>query len=163
MEILLLALALIVMIFGFVVLFGAPYLPTTKKQIDTALELLDLKKGQRLLELGAGDGSVALEALRRGLKVTAIELNPILCLIIYLRTYRYRSNILIIWGSFWQVKWGDYDGIYAFLLDKFMERLDKKIIQENKSVKFASFAFRIPDKQIEAERDGVFLYSYVVS
>lgn len=163
MEILLLVLALIVMIFGFVVLFGAPYLPTTKKQIDTALELLDLKKGQRLLELGAGDGSVSLAALRRGLKVTAIELNPILCLIIYLRTYRYRSNILIVWGSFWQVKWGEYDGIYTFLLDKYMERLDKKIIQENKSVKFASFAFRIPDKQIEAEKDGVFLYSYVVS
>jgi len=37
--------ALIVILpFGSVLLFGAPYLPTRKKQANQALDLLDLKK-----------------------------------------------------------------------------------------------------------------------
>ena len=47
---------ILVISFGFVVFVGPPYLPTLDKQVRTALDLLDLKKGQTLLELGCGDG-----------------------------------------------------------------------------------------------------------
>lgn len=146
--------------FGFVVLFGAPYLPTKKQQVLTALDLLNLKPGQRLLELGAGDGKVTMEALRRGIDVTAIELNPILCIIIWLRSWRFRHHVTIKCGNFWHTSWGEYDAIYTFLLEKYMSRLDKKIIQENKKVMLATFAFQIPDKAPIDEKNGVYLYRY---
>lgn len=152
--------AAVVLIFGLVIVRGAPYLPTTRAQIDAAFELLDLKRGQRLLELGAGDGAVALEALRRGFRVTAIELNPLLCLVIWLRTRRYRHRIKIKCGDFWTTNWGDYDAIYTFLLQKYMTKLDKKIIQQNKSVKLASFAFTIPGRIPTHKKDGVYLYIF---
>lgn len=150
----------LVLSFGFVVLFGAPYLPTKKQQVLAALDLLNLKPGQRLLELGAGDGKVTMEALRRGINVTAIELNPILCIVIWLRSWRFRHHITIKCGNFWHNSWGDYDAIYTFLLEKYMSRLDKKIIQENKKVMLATFAFQIPGKAPIDEKNGVYLYRY---
>ena len=55
----------VILIFGFVVFFGAPYLPTFNKVQNTALDLLDLKPGQTLIELGSGDGRVMREAAKR--------------------------------------------------------------------------------------------------
>jgi hypothetical protein len=48
--------------FAGVLTVGAPYLPTLKQQVVTALELAQLKPGQSLLELGCGDGKVVLAA-----------------------------------------------------------------------------------------------------
>ena len=162
MELVLVTICALVVLFGFVVLFGAPYLPTLGRQAETAIELLKLKKGDRLLELGAGDGTVALVALQKGISVTAIEINPLLCVVIYLRTFRYRSKIRIRCGNFWTTPWGEYDGIYTFLLDKYMTKLDNKIIQENKTTKLASFAFKIPGRRIQQQNNDVYLYCYDV-
>jgi len=159
-EIIFLVLFTVVLLFSFVILFGAPYLPTTKVQVSAALDLLGLKKDQTLLELGAGDGSVSLAALRCGLKVTAIELNPILCVVIFFRTFSYRSKITITCGNFWRVEWGSYDGVYVFLLDKYMKRLDNKLIHEHFVGKLASFAFQIPSKKHALEKSGIYLYKY---
>lgn len=45
--------ALVIICFSAVLLFGAPYVPTLSPQVKAALELADLKPGQTLLELGA--------------------------------------------------------------------------------------------------------------
>lgn len=153
--------AIVVLLFGFVVLFGAPYLPTLKKQTETALDLLDLKKGQKLLELGCGDGRVLKAAAKRGLRGVGYELNPILVLIAKIHTWKYRKNIKIIWGDYWQATWPQTDGIFIFLLDKYMAKMDKKIVQQkNSSVKLVSFAFQIPNKKPVTEMAGLFLYQY---
>jgi 16S rRNA A1518/A1519 N6-dimethyltransferase RsmA/KsgA/DIM1 with predicted DNA glycosylase/AP lyase activity len=157
---LLLIVVVVFFIFAFVILFGAPYLPTMSPQAETAINMLRLKKGQRLLELGAGDGSVVLYALRKGLKVTAIELNPLLCVVIWIRTRRYRSSVTIKCANFWTTSWGEYDGIYVFLLDKYMTKLDKYIVQQNKNVLLASYTFQIPQKEAIKQMNGVFLYQY---
>lgn len=160
MDLLIVSIVALILLFGFVLIFGAPYLPSHSAPIQNALDLLSLQKGQRLLELGAGDGKVSLAALKRGYNVTAIELNPILCVVIWARTRKYRSNITIKCGNFWTTSWGEYNAIYTFLLDKYMTKLDNKIIQENKNVKLASYVFTIPGRKAQAEKNGVFLYRY---
>lgn len=151
-----------VMLFGFVVLFGAPYLPTLRKQTEIALDLLEVKEGMRILELGSGDGSVALAAAKRGAFVTGYELNPILVLISRLRCLKYRKQVSIQWGNFWHKNWPPTDGIFVFLLDKYMERLDKKIAQEynGANVNLVSFAFKVPNKKVAKQKGGIFLYRY---
>lgn len=160
MELLLLFTLGLVCLFGAVVVVGAPYLPTLKRQHDAIFELLDLSPGSTLLELGAGDGTVALAALQKGYRVTAIELNPVLCVVIFFRTLKYRRGITIKCANFWTTDWGEYDGIYTFLLDKYMTKLDKKIVQNNKNTLLASYAFRIPNRLVTGEKNGVFLYRY---
>lgn len=152
----------VILLFGFVVLFGAPYLPTLKKQTEIALDLLEVKKGMRILELGSGDGSVALAAAKRGAIVIGYELNPILVLVSRLRCYKYRKQVSIQFGNFWQKSWPPTDGIFVFLLDKYMIRLDNKVIQEysGNKVKLVSFAFEIPNKKPSKKKGGMFLYRY---
>lgn len=154
----------LVLMFGLVVAFGAPYLPTLKRQTDQALDLLALKPGQTMLELGCGDGRVAKAAAKRGLKVTGYELNPLLVLIAKLNTLKYRGQVKIIWGNYWQKQWPETDGIYVFLLDKYMEKLDKIIVQKvgkaDKPIKLLSYTFQIPGRQPAKQQGGLFLYKY---
>jgi len=158
---LVLLVGLVIVSFGTVVLVGAPYLPTLRPQVKAALELADLKPGQTLLELGCGDGRVVLAAARQGLKVVGYELNPVLALVAWLRTRRYRQQVRIIWGDYWHSAWPPAEAIFVFLLSKYMNKLDKKIVQyPHKPVNLVSFAFVIPDRKPAQRRAGVFLYQY---
>lgn len=161
-TIMVLAMAL-VLLFGFVIWVGAPYVPTLKPQAKTALDLLDLQPGQTLLELGSGDGRVAKTAAKAGIQVVGVELNPLLVIYSKLFTWRYRKLVTIRWGNMWTSRWPeDVDAIYVFLLDRFMPKLDKKVTQTyaGKRIKLVSFAFQIPDRTPTEERDGMYLYTY---
>ena len=46
-----------------------------KRKVEALLDRLDLKPGDRLLEIGCGWGSLAIEAARRGAKVTGLTLS----------------------------------------------------------------------------------------
>jgi SAM-dependent methyltransferase len=163
-----LAVIIIVLCFSLVVLVGPPYLPTLDKPLAAALELLDLQPGQTLIELGCGDGKVLVAAARRGWKVVGIELNPILVVVCWLRTWRYHRQVKVVWGNYWLLRsWPAADGIFGFVLPRYMAKLDHTIRQwqhrsdmAGQPVKLASFAFAIPGKTVSRERDGVMLYKY---
>jgi len=147
--------------FAFVLLFGAPYVPTLDAQMNTALDLLDLEKGHTMLELGCGDGKVLLAAAARGYKAVGYELNPILALIAWLRTWRYRGQVTVVCGNFWARRWPEADGVFVFLLDKFMVRLDMVVTaQQHRPIRLVSFAFQIPGKEPSITKDGIYLYVY---
>lgn len=161
MELLFVLVLALVCLFGFVLLFGAPYLPTLSAQAQAALDLVGLNEGDHLLELGCGDGKVMIAAAERGLRVTGYEINPLLALVAWVRTRRYGSSVHVVCGNFWNKKLPPSEGIFVFLLPKYMQRLDKKIVQESrKPVKLVSFAFKISGRRISGEQEGVFLYTY---
>jgi hypothetical protein len=155
--------AVLILIFGGVVLFGAPYLPTLTEQQKAALKLLSLEEGQTLIDLGSGDGTILLAAARQGIKAIGYELNPILVLVSLYRTRKYRQNVQIIWGNYWHKVWPRTDALYVFLLDRYMESLNNKIIQNypEQTIKLASLAFQIPNKKPVKQSQGVYLYEYL--
>jgi hypothetical protein len=147
--------------FAGVLLVGAPYLPTLRPQVKTALELADLKSGQTLIELGCGDGRVLIAAARQGLNAVGYELNPLLALLAWLRTRRYHKQVRVIWGNFWQTSWPEADAVFTFLLPRYMAKLDKQCGQySHKPLKLVSFAFAVPGRQPEKRENGIFLYEY---
>jgi hypothetical protein len=151
----------LIVLFGAVVFFGPPYLPTLRVQTDAALDLLALEPGQTLLELGSGDGRVVRAAAARGLRVVGIELNPLLVLVSRILTWRYRSRVRILWGSYWRVRWPEADGIFTFMIGRQMATLDQRIdAWHTKRVQLASFAFAIPDKRPTKVEKGILLYTY---
>lgn len=162
MEWLFAAVCAAVFLFGFVLLFGPPYLPTLKKQIDTALDLLDLQPGQTMLELGCGDGRVLRAAAARGWHVVGYELNPILVMVSYVYTFKYRKQVKLVWGNALTANWPPAEGIYIFGLQRIMPKLHTKVVQyAHKPVKLVSFTFEIPGKQPSRDVDGVRLYKYL--
>lgn len=152
---------LLFVLFTFVVMFGAPYLPTLKQRVPEALELINLKKGQTLVELGSGDGRILWAAAEKGIYSVGYELNPLLVLYSKMLTFKKRKFIKIIWGNYWQKQLPPADGLFVFLLQPYMQKLDTKIKQNYPSgIKLVSFAFTIPNKKPDKEINGLYLYSY---
>jgi SAM-dependent methyltransferase len=152
----------LIFLFSFVVVFGAPYAPTLKRQQRAALELLNLRPGQVFYDLGCGDGRLLISAAQAGYRAVGYEINPILALIAYLRTRRFRGRVKIVWGNFWRADITDADAVFVFLIERHMRRLDKFLSRQfkHKPVKVISYAFKIPQRKIAAERGAIFLYQY---
>jgi hypothetical protein len=149
------------LLFTFVIAFGAPFLPILKNQVEPALDLIDLKPNQTLLELGSGDGRILLAAAKRGINSVGYELNPLLVIYSKLMTWRYRKCIKVYWGNYWNKDWPKSDGIFVFLLQPYMNKLDKKIMQYNyKPVKLVSFAFTVDKRKPTKKLKGLYLYTY---
>lgn len=160
LDVLLIAGTLTLSGFAWVLLFGAPYLPTLKPQITAALDIAQLKPGQHLLELGSGDGRVMLAAAKQGIRVTGYELNPFLVLFTKFRLRKYPSAH-VKWGNFWKADLATADAIFVFLLPKYMNKLDTKIVRECKRpVTLISFAFPIADRKEQVKSLGLFVYRY---
>lgn len=154
----------IILLFGFAVFMGAPYLPTLRERSKDALDLLNLKPGQILLELGSGDGRVLRAAAQRQIYSIGYEINPILFLYSKVASWRQREFITIRMANYWMVDWPKADAIYTFLLDPYMSKLDKKIVKycntKAVSIRLVSFAFKIPGKKINKQTSALFLYKY---
>ena len=155
-------LCLLVLPFGIVLLFGAPYLPTRKQQANEALDLLNLKEGDVFVDLGSGDGAVLIEAARRGLVCYGYELNPLVWLISKIRTLRYGKQIKIYCRDYWLTPLpNNTKGVFVFLLDPFMEKLDKKLTAQLESGgQLASYTFKIPGKRPVKSKGAVYIYQY---
>jgi 16S rRNA A1518/A1519 N6-dimethyltransferase RsmA/KsgA/DIM1 with predicted DNA glycosylase/AP lyase activity len=153
---------ILVLLFGFVLLFGAPYVPTLKPQTEQALDLLNLKPGQTLLELGSGDGRVMRAAAKRGLQVVGYELNPLLVLVSLVVTWKYRQQVRVVWGSIWLREWPRAEGVFIFMIDRFMPRLNGRFeaYASDAPLKVVSFAYKIPNKKIIRSQKGIHLYEY---
>ena len=160
--IILLILLFVILAFGFVIIFGAPYLPTMKQQQLQSLELLDLKPGQTMLELGSGDGRMLIAAARRGINSVGYELNPILFIVSKIICFKYRKFVKIYYGNFWYKKWPKAEGIFVFLHPRFMKKLDSAVKKKyaGKSVKLVSYAFKIPGQKPAKTKEALFLYQY---
>lgn len=153
---------LFILPFGFVLLFGAPYLPTRKAEAKQALDLLGLKEGDVFVDLGSGDGAVLIEAARRGLVCYGYELNPLVWFVSRLRTLRFGKQIRIYCRNFWQIPLPkNTKGVFVFLLDPYMARLNQKLTKELESgTRLVSYTFQIPGREPVKTRGAMFVYQY---
>jgi len=153
--------AVVFIAFTFVIMFGAPFLPTLKEQVPRAMKMLNLGPGQTLLELGSGDGRVLAAAAEQGIKAVGYEINPFLVLYSRFKTRKYGKNVVVVWGNFWTKKLPPADAIFVFLLQPYMEKLDQKITKEcAKPVRLVSFGFTINSKKPKKQDKGIYLYEY---
>lgn len=95
------ALLVIVLLFGFVVFRGAPYVPSHRRFVKKAFkELYEITDKDILVDLGSGDGLILRLAAERGAKAIGYELNPALVLISKLlgrSNPRITTNIADMW------------------------------------------------------------------
>lgn len=152
---------LLIIAYTFVLLFGAPWFPSLKPHIKAALDLLDLKPGQTVYDLGCGDGRFLVAAAERGLKAVGYELNPFMFIFAWLNTRKYKKQIKVKFGNFWKADLSDADAVFIFLLTKYMKQFDELIKEKApRGIKVASHAFKIPGKKPVAKEYGIYLYKY---
>ncbi len=155
------SLFLVTALFAVGAVFGAPYLPTLKKEGEVALDLLNLKKGQTILDLGSGDGSFLLQAAKRDISGIGWEINPLLVVFSKLRLWRYRKTVHIHWRNIWQSKLPKTNAIYIFGISRYMSKFAIKLKSEIATpTKVVCFTFKIPGKNPVQSKRGVYLYEY---
>ena len=165
-EIIILALWLIgLLVFlslSLVLAIGAPYVPTVRASRAQAVKLMGLKPGQTMYDLGSGDGAMLIAAAQAGLRAVGYEINPFLVLISRWRTRHYRKQVKIVWRSFWRADFSKADGVFVFLLDQFMARLDRRLTAaaRQKPIRLVSHAFKVPSKQPAKTIGAMRLYLY---
>ena len=149
------------LLFGIVVFRGAPFVISHRKAVEKGLDMLDLEPGQVLIDLGSGSGNVLEAAARRGLCAIGYELNPLLVLYSRIRLWPHRDSVKVRWADYWRVELPPADGIYVFLLPRYMKNFDT-FIKNNKRrpLKLVSYASEIPGKTAKEEDYGLYLYEY---
>src|SRR6185503_17400496 len=70
---------------GWAGLRAAPYLPTRQKDVDRMLALADIKPGDVVYDLGAGDGRFLISAAKKGAQATGFEISILPFLVAKLR------------------------------------------------------------------------------
>ena len=156
---------IVVIVFGFVVFRGAPYVPSKRKEISQAFtELYKLDNDDLLVDIGSGDGIVLREAARRGARAVGYELNPILVLISRIIS-RKEKKINVVLADFWRVKLpGETTVVYTFGESRDITRMAKKVAAEadrlGKPLSFISFGFAVPGQEPLKTIGAYYLYRY---
>ena len=167
MEILsiILSLVLIVLLLGLFVLimyamaFGAPFATVAQNRIDTMIKNLKLKKGQRMVDLGSGDGRIVISFARLGVEAHGYEINPVL---VYLSRFKIKragleKKAFIHFKDYWQEDLSKFDAVTLYGIGHMMGRLEKKLKKEFKGGMVASNYFRFPGlKPFKIENKVVF-------
>ncbi len=144
---------------------GAPLVPSKKETGERMVELLNLKKGEVVYDLGSGDGRLLILAAKKGAKAVGVEINP------YVLIWSWIKGLLkgqigrmkLIWGNYWSVNISAADAVVVYAMPGFMPKMAKKLKKELKpGTLIVSNSFQIPDlkliKQETVGKDRIFLY-----
>jgi hypothetical protein len=148
----------------YAILKGAPYYPSSGKAQAQMLEEILKQENPKVVELGAGDGRLAIRIARKGIPVTAIEINPILSVMIRLLAVITRTKGLrVINSDFLRCDLSEYNVAVAYLYPGIMQKLEPKLFSEMKPGSLIisnTFAIksREPIKRIEVKGAKILIY-----
>lgn len=139
---------------------GAHYVPTDEKRVRRMLELAEVGPGDRVVDLGSGDGRLLIEAARRGAVAVGYELNPVMVRIARrnVRKAGLQCRVTIRWADFWRENLSSFTVVTVYGIPYIMGRLERKLARElPKGARVVSNAFPLP-RWPGSEHDRVFLY-----
>lgn len=142
-------------------LSGAVFFPTGSKKLKKAIKLAQIKKSDKVVDLGSGDGRFLFEVSRFCKNATGFEIQPILVVLSKLKTRRKGySNVYIRFRDFWGVDLEKYNVIFVFLVPHRMKKLEDKILKEvKKGTRVISYAMEFPNLEYKKKtQDGLYLY-----
>ena len=123
---------IIVVSLGFSVFFGAPYVPSRRKDVTRMFDALyPLSNKDTVIDVGSGDGIILREASRRGAKAVGFEISPLLVMLSKILS-RGDKNVTITMANFWLAKFPDETTVvYAFSVERDVKKLAKKMQDES--------------------------------
>ncbi len=146
-------------------LFGAPWVPTRKKDFDRIAKLANLYPGMLFYDLGSGSGELLFYLSKKyNVDCVGIEISPFLFLYSKIKSLFY-NKVKIHYGNFYKYDLSKADIVYIFLLPKTYEKLRKKIDMElKKGTKIILSCWPFEDckpNKINKKENAITYYSYV--
>ncbi len=140
---------------------GPFFVPTRRKYVSRIIPMLNLKEGEKVIDLGSGDGRLLIAIAEAGGIAHGFEHNPLL-------VWRSRRNArkaglqerIVVYGkNFWDADISEYDAVVIYGIPYIMARLEQKLRSElKKGARVVSYSFSFPTwKPIEKDK-AVYLY-----
>ena len=155
----------VIVLFGFVVFRGAPYVPSHRRFAKGALEeLYPLGKKDVLIDLGSGDGVILRLAAERGARAIGYELNPALVLISKFLSRRHPLAETRL-ADFWLIDLPkDTTVVYAFAVTRDMPKLARKLQRTadktGHEIQLITYGLPLKDKEPSGQLQAHRLYTF---
>lgn len=122
-----------------------PFVPSKKRVISRVLDLAKLKDGEKVFDLGCGDGRFLIEAEKRArIKATGFEAAPIPYLLAHFLRWVNSAKFKISMRNFFKVNLDAADVIFCYLGPETMAELAKKFKKEcHKGTRIYSHTFHM--------------------
>lgn len=149
--------ALCFMIGGFM---GAVWVPISKKDLSALIRNLKLNSKSHVIEFGSGDGRFLKSVEKQGAHVIGFEINPLLWLyasVVCIHKRRIKNRL----GSAWDNSFKKADVVFAFLMPKFMHRLEKKLSLELEAGTIVvTYHFPLPNRRHYLHENNSYYYKW---
>lgn len=145
-------------------LWGAPWAPTSIRTTRKMLEMANLKPGEKLVDLGAGDGRIVIVAARSfRARAVGVEIDPLRCLIanLLISVFRLQDSAHVYHGDMFKFDFSDADVVSMYLLQGTNQRLKPKLAAQLKPgarVVSHTFSFIGWSPAAIDDKRGIFLY-----
>lgn len=143
------------------VIRGATYFPTTSHNIELMIKMAALQPGQRVVDLGSGDGRIVVACAKRGICAVGYEINPILVMLSRnaIRRAGLQDYATVYWKSFWGINLGQFDAVFVYGIPRIMNRLARKLENElGPGAKIISNVFKFSDWPPVRAEGKIYLY-----
>lgn len=128
--------------------WGAPWIISDDEAISRMLQLARLKEGDLLVDLGAGDGRILIQAVKHyDVKAHGFEIDPLRCLLAKIFIWRrgLSKKIKIKWGNIFEVDFSQADVVTSYLSREANSRLRPIFEKQLKpGVRVVCNAFPVP-------------------
>ncbi|MCL5090535.1 MAG: hypothetical protein M1514_00850, partial [Patescibacteria group bacterium] len=128
----------------------------------TMIELAHVLPGEKVADLGSGDGRIVIELARLGAEAHGFEIEPKLALEAMKKIEEeegFLGKAYIHLQDFFLADLSDYDLITGYWITSFMEPLEKKLQSELKpGARVVSNYFTFPNWKPEGEKGSVYVY-----
>ena len=147
------------------------YVPTPKDIVRRMLQLASLRRGETLFDLGAGDGRIIIEAVRRfGARAVGVEIDPERISRIRERLNATKTQAELIEANIFHVNLSSADVIAIYLSDSANAKIAPKMKAELKvGARVVSLDYMlpgwVPEREVEVNTSGITrkLYLYRIT
>lgn len=119
---------------GIVLLYGAPFVASADDQVEKMVKLAKIRKREKVVDLGSGDGRLLIALAQSGWEADGIEINPFLVWFSRrkIKNLDLKDKIDIYRKNFWNVDFSKYDVVMVYAIQHVMQNLEKKLRKELK-------------------------------
>ncbi|MCK4858759.1 MAG: hypothetical protein KAT58_12365 [candidate division Zixibacteria bacterium] len=167
LTIVLVIIFVVLLTFGLAGLSGAPWVPTRRRDVARFLKLAKVKPGDKVCDLGCGDGRILLESAAIGAKAIGYEISIIPLVLVYFNRWRspYRDQIEVKSRDFWQADMSDVDVVFTFLVPATLGKLSRKMAKMKPGTRVINAVWPVPGwevVEVDTEEGQAPLYLYII-
>ncbi|MDO8594201.1 MAG: methyltransferase domain-containing protein [bacterium] len=140
---------------------GPFYVPTRRKHVSRIIEMLELKPGEKAVDLGSGDGRLLIALAEAGAQAHGYEHNPLLVMRSkqLLRKHGLEGKVFVSMSNFWNLDVSSFDAVVIYGIPYIMERLQIKLQKELRpGARVVSYSFPFPSWEPAETHKRIYLY-----